>query len=146
MPLKTHRDELPTLNLTPMIDVVFLLIIFFMVGNTFTEPERNIAVQVPRVNDQGALTPAPVRRTINIDRAGQITLDREVVTLAELEQKLRAATTEYQELGVLVRGDADGPFQNVAAVLNSCRQAGISDMGISVRMAHAANSDATEMR
>ena len=38
-------------------------------------------------------------------------------------------------LGVIIRGEADGPFQNVAAVLTACRQAGISDLGISVRLA-----------
>ena len=51
MPLKTHLDEQPTLNLTPMIDIVFLLIIFFMVGTKFTELERKIALQVPEVSD-----------------------------------------------------------------------------------------------
>lgn len=51
MPLKTHTDEQPSLNLTSMIDVVFLLIIFFMVGTKFTELERKIGLQVPEVND-----------------------------------------------------------------------------------------------
>ena len=45
MPLKTHQDELPTLNLTPMIDVVFLLIIFFLVGSQFTGTEKKIKVR-----------------------------------------------------------------------------------------------------
>jgi biopolymer transport protein ExbD len=53
MPLKTHVDEQPTLNLTPMIDIVFLLIIFFMVGTKFTELERKMALEVPQVGDAG---------------------------------------------------------------------------------------------
>jgi biopolymer transport protein ExbD len=48
MPLKTNLDEQPSINLTPMIDIVFLLIIFFMVGTKFVEMERKIAVQGPR--------------------------------------------------------------------------------------------------
>ena len=42
MPLKTHIDEPPTLNLTAMIDILFLLIIFFMVSTQFTEYERSL--------------------------------------------------------------------------------------------------------
>ena len=44
MPLKIHIDEQPSLNMTPMIDIVFLLIIFFMVGTKFTELERKIGL------------------------------------------------------------------------------------------------------
>ena len=135
MPLKTHLDEQPTLNLTPMIDIVFLLIIFFMVGTKFSELERKISLHVPQVSDTGALTDAPEKKVINVHRDGRITLDRQVVTSDQLTRLLAAARHEYQGLGVLIRGDADGPFQKVATALNACRRAGISELGISVRMA-----------
>jgi biopolymer transport protein ExbD len=135
MPLKTHKDDAPTLNLTPMIDVVFLLIIFFMVGTKFAEMEHKIAVMVPSVSDVAALTPAPERRVINVHRDGRISLDQNDVTLDELTEQLRQGRDQYSQLGVVVRGDADGAFQNVASVLNACREAGIAELGISVRLA-----------
>ncbi|MHC4178401.1 MAG: ExbD/TolR family protein [Planctomycetota bacterium] len=134
MPLKTHLDEQPTLNLTPMIDIVFLLIIFFMVGTKFTELERKIGLRVPEVTDKGALTAAPERRIINVFRDGTVALDQVPVTLDELTGQLAAARSQYSDLGVLVRGDAQGEFQLVASVLNACKQAGIRDLGISVRL------------
>ena len=133
MPLKTHLDEQPTLNLTPMIDIVFLLIIFFMVGTKFTERERKIALRVPEVADRGVLLPAPKKRVINVYRDGKITIDREEVTLDELAAKLTAARAQYEDLGVVVRGDGQGAYENVAKVLNQCKQAGIRDLGLSVR-------------
>lgn len=135
MPLKTYADEMPTLNLTSMIDVVLLLIIFFMLSTRFSETERNIAVEVPQVSPGGALTAAPQRRVINIARDGQITLDRRNVTLEELGQMLATARKEYREVGVLIRGDGQGPFQRVAEVMNACKQAGIGELGISVKIA-----------
>ncbi len=135
MPLKTHLDDQPTLNLTPMIDIVFLLIIFFMVGTKFTELERKITLKVPEVVDRGALSAAPERRVINVYRDGTVTLDREPVTLADLTTRLAEARRQYEDLGVLVRGDAKGEFQLVASVLNACKQAGIRDLNISVRLA-----------
>jgi biopolymer transport protein ExbD len=135
MPLKTHLDEQPSINLTPMIDVVFLLIIFFMVGTKFTEMERKIKLKVPRINDVGALAPAPEKRVINVYGDGRITLDREELSLPGLTRALTDARRQYSDLGVVVRGEAEGAFQHVAEVLGACRQAGITDMGISVRPA-----------
>lgn len=135
MPLKTTLDDPPTLNLTSMVDVLFLLIIFFMVGTQFTDQERNIDLQVPQVSEAGALTSAPERRVVNVDRDGRISLDRQAVTLGELTARLSVARREYAGLGVIVRGDGQGEFQSVADVLSACREAGIEEMGISVRVA-----------
>ncbi len=139
MPLKTHLDEQPTLNLTPMIDIVFLLIIFFMVGTKFSELERKIGLEVPSVVDSGTLTAAPAKRVVNVYRDGTLTLDREDVTLEQLTDNLAVAQRQYSDLGVLIRGDATGQFQRVAEVLNACKQAGIAELGISVRLASKGN-------
>jgi biopolymer transport protein ExbD len=134
MPLKTHQEELPPINLTPMIDIVFNLIIFFMVGARFTDLERKVDLSVPEVADIRTLTPTPEKRSIDIYRDGRIELDGEPVSLDQLVMRLADAQRQYSELGVNVRGDGLGPFQNVATVLTACRQAGISELGISVRL------------
>ena len=76
MPLKTHLDDEPTLNLTAMLDVMFLLIIFFMLGTRFIDDERKIGLRVPEVVDRGTLTAAPARQEVNVFRDGTITLDK----------------------------------------------------------------------
>jgi biopolymer transport protein ExbD len=67
-------------------------------------------------------------------RDGVITLDEKSVTLEQLTEQLAAARAQYSDLGVLVRGDGQGMFQRVAEVLNACRQAGIQELGITVRL------------
>ncbi|MHB0959612.1 MAG: ExbD/TolR family protein [Pirellulaceae bacterium] len=144
MPLKTHQDEEPTLNMTPMIDVVFLLIIFFMAGTKFSEWESKLTLKVPQVRQMGTLAPAPEKRVVNVYRDGRISLDRDFMSIAELTRRLTAVKQEYSGVGVLVRGDAEGSFQHVASVLGACRDAGITDMGISVRVAQL--SDGSQSR
>ncbi|MES1213339.1 MAG: biopolymer transporter ExbD, partial [Singulisphaera sp.] len=56
------------------------------------------------------------------------------VSLAELTAKLAGARQQYAELGVMVRGDGSGEFQRVADVLNACKQAGIAQLAISVKV------------
>jgi len=133
MPQKTHLDDEPTLNLTAMLDVMFLLIIFFVLGSRFVDNERKIKLRVPEVADRGALTAAPARKEVNVYRDGTITLNQKAVTLDQLTTQLASARRQYSDLGVLVRGDARGEFQNVATVLTACKQAGIHDLGITVR-------------
>ncbi len=135
MPLKIQRDDQSSINLTPMIDIVFLLIIFFMVGTKFSELndiERDIALQVPQVTDAQALTSAPRKRVINVFQDGRIILDKKSVTIDELQNELANARQQYQKLGVVIRGDADSRYQNVANVIATCRKADITDLNISV--------------
>jgi biopolymer transport protein ExbD len=134
MPIRTHTDDQPTLNLTSMLDVTFMLLIFFLVGTKFAEMERDIQLHVPAVAENAALTEAPAKRVVNVYPDGQITLDREPVTLEQMRERLAAARRQYADLGVLVRGDGAADFQTVANVLNECKRAGISELAIAVRL------------
>jgi biopolymer transport protein ExbD len=135
MPLKTTHDELPTLNLTSMIDVLFLLIIFFMVATKFDEMERNIEVAVPEVAQAGEAVPPAKSFVVTILADGRVELDGSPLTLEELTARLAAARTPLTEPSVVLRGDAQCAFQHVASTLAACQQAGISELGITVRIA-----------
>ena len=107
MPLKIQHDETPALNLTSMIDMLFLLIIFFMVATKFDELERNIEVAVPQVaqaDDERLAAEAAggERRFGRRHRAGWL-----AVTLEELTARLAAARTPSGEPSVVIRGDAE---------------------------------------
>lgn len=143
MPLKVQKDIESSINLTPLIDIVFLLIIFFMVGTKFSElneQERNIALQVPSVSNATAITSAPMNRVVNVLSDGQIYLDEKPVSIDELRAELESAKEQYSRLGVVVRGDASTMYQRVAEVIATCRQAKISDLNISVRVADGGNA------
>jgi biopolymer transport protein ExbD len=135
MPLKTQLDDAPALNLTSMIDVLFLLIIFFMVATKFDEMERNIEVAVPEVGQAGDSTPPPQPLVVTVLAEGRAELDGTPVTFAELTTRLAAARTPLTEPTVVIRGDAKCAFQHIASALAACQQAGISDLGITVRLA-----------
>jgi biopolymer transport protein ExbD len=137
MPLKTQQDDLPAINLTPMIDIVFNLIIFFMVSTRFTEMERKVDLTVPQVADNKTLAEIPKSRTICVYRDGRLTLDGAALSLRELTDQLATVQRQHGHQNVVIRGDADASFQNVAAVFSACQRAGVSEMGISVRLASA---------
>lgn len=135
MPLKIQRDDQTAINLTPMIDIVFLLIIFFMVSSHFTNrthAERDIAISVPQVAKSGALTAAPRNRIIDIFSDGRVVLDQQQVSIEELESKLSDAKRQYEQIGVTVRGDGNCAYQRVAEVFATCKRAKIKNLNTSI--------------
>lgn len=135
MPLKLQHEDVPALNLTSMIDILFLLIIFFMVATKFDELERNIEVTVPQVASAEDKAPPAKPRVVSVDAGGGIDLDGSPVTLEELTARLAGARTPAGGPSVIIRGDAKCAFQSIASALAACREAGISELGITVRIA-----------
>ncbi len=138
MPLKIEREDQNAINLTPMIDIVFLLIIFFMVSTKFSElneAERDLSINVPTVSDATALTSAPNKRLIEVADDGSIKLDQRKVSLDDLSIRLSAAQQQYPKLGVVIRGDGHSAYQHIAAVLATCRRAQITDLNLKVQQA-----------
>jgi biopolymer transport protein ExbD len=122
------------MNMTPMIDVVLLLVIFFMVGTQFAENESQFDIELPTVARAEPLTGAPDALTVSIHRDGGIALNERTVTQAELERELRAAQTRYARQAVVVRGDGPGPYQHVMTVLDICRRAQIVNIQLANRV------------
>jgi biopolymer transport protein ExbD len=134
MPLKTLQDEQPALNMTPMIDVIFQLIIFFMVGTSFTQAEHRLDLRLPAVSDAARpATAPPDKKVVNVYQDGRIYLDSQAVTLEQLTAALAAARRQYQDLGVTLRGDGDLSLQRTAEVLQAIRKSGVAEMGIAVK-------------
>jgi len=134
MPLKTDTVEEPSLNLTPMIDVVFLLIIFFMVGTQITQMERQYEVDLPTVSDARPLTAMPDEIAINVKTDGVITVNGKARTLEELQSDLVAAKENFAEQGVVIRGEKDLPYQDVMNVLSVVVQSGIKSYSLAYRL------------
>ena len=140
MPLKTQHDEMPQLNLTSMIDVVFLLIVFFMCAAKFAEMERDIDLRLPEVAKADAAAPAAKGRQVAVYADGRIALDNQDVTLEGLTAQLAAAIAEQPGFSVVILGDAACNFERVAQALAACKEAGVSRLTVSVRIAQAAPS------
>lgn len=135
MPLRQQVEEMPSVNLTSMIDVLFLLIIFFMVATTFGDLERNLELQVPEVSETGDTRPPAQPLVINVFGDGRIEFENETATIEELTTRLTAVRSQRGDPSVIIRGDATCAFQHIASALAACRAAHISELGITVRTA-----------
>lgn len=116
------------LELTPMIDVVFLLMIFFLVASKLDEADRSLDVVLPQAAAAKPLTSQPREFIINIDRAGNYYAGAQQVPLEELQLLLRqSAADEPQRQTVILRADEETAHKFVVAAMDACVQAGIED-------------------
>lgn len=134
MPLKVREHEEPTLNLTPMIDVVFLLIIFFMVGARFTELEREFDINLPTVSEPKPLTNPPDRIEVNVYRDGRLKVAGQFLSLDELRTQLEQAQQRYADQAVMIRADGRNAYQSVIDVLSICEKAQIKHFSLAARV------------
>lgn len=128
MNLRPHRPEKADINLTPLIDVVFLLLIFFMVSTTFKD-EARLRVQLPEAQGEERPAAEPEMIRILIDQAGHFFVDDQALVDDEpltLIRALRAALGERESLPVLIQADARTPHQAVMTAMDASSQLGLS--------------------
>jgi len=131
---KTQLEEQLFINLTPMIDVIVTLLVFFMAATKLYDwDEDKLDVSVPQVASAQPLTSLPDDLNLSVSSDGQIALNGEVCALSELQPRLQAARTNFAEQGVVIRADGRVPHQRVADVMSACNAAGITRLSISVR-------------
>lgn len=122
MRLEDDADGGGGINLMPMVDVVFLLLIFFLAATTFAREEVELDLKLPEAKSgqQGE----PERQLIvNVSADGTLTMSGRQVTLEALRQKLEAAVRRDKDQAVLVRGDESARFGIGLQVLDTCRLA-----------------------
>ncbi len=124
------REELE-LNLTPLIDVVFLLLIFFMVSTTF-QKESEISLQLPKAAEDPVESP-PERYEVVVNAAGKFFInDTELVNtdIETLRQALFDLTGGQRDIPITIRADAQTPHQAVVTAMDAAAQLGLSRMSI----------------
>ncbi len=124
------RDE-PEVNLTPLIDVVFLLLIFFMVSTTF-EHQSRIEIELPEATVE-PLKPDEEALEIIIDAQGQYFIGEEQVVNTRIETlkgAISQALGSRTEIPVVIRADARTPHQSVVTALDATSQLGLLQISL----------------
>jgi len=120
------------LNLTPLIDVVFNLVIFFLVASHFAGTEPSETVDLPRVA-QSQDDAVPRRLTVTVRADGTYSIAARSVTLAEVEEAIEQQAGEApQDCAVRVRGDKAAQFQFIEPIMVTCARLNVTDFGFKV--------------
>lgn len=127
-------EEQPYINMTPMVDVILCLLVFFLAATKLYDwDQTELPVQVPEVGSARPATEPPDDLQVSIVRAGLVDVRGQSYDLKGLVSVLADARGRYEDQGVLIQGDAKLTYQDVADVLAACDVARIRSVRLAVR-------------
>ncbi len=122
-----EHDTNPTIELTPMIDMVFLLLVFFLVATTFHQAEREMQIALPFAESSGPISATLREIIVNVNVDGHIIIAGRRVEAEDLKRTIGAAVAVNPEQKVTVRGDRKAAYAHIVRVLDICKTAGVQE-------------------
>ncbi|HZC36696.1 MAG TPA: biopolymer transporter ExbD [Chthoniobacterales bacterium] len=130
----SDRQTLHTLteiNVTPLLDLAFVLLIIFIITTPLME--KSVNLEVPTSGEANQSVDSSTVQSIGIDRENVITLNDQVVDLETLESRLVTLRAEKPEAPVIVRPDKSLPVQQLVSIMDVMQRAKISKVGVATR-------------
>ena len=123
-----RSSAIGSLSITPLIDVVFLLLIFFLVSSRFSEAERELDLNLPSVTQALPAMAQPHELVVNIDQEGRYYIDGAFRQLEQVEQILqRAKTNNPLTQTVVIRADKTTQCEPMLVAIGLCKKVGINE-------------------
>ena len=130
MPVRLRKaDSIASVSMTPLIDVVFLLLVFFLVATRFDAEERRMDVMLPLAAQAQPMISQPRELVINIDQEGKVFLGSQSILRDQLQELLQKAVGDRPlEQSVVIRADRRCDWESVVRVMDACHAIGIRDI------------------
>lgn len=127
--MRAQDDDKPydDINITPMLDLAYVLLVIFIIMTTASV--QGIKVNLPKASAAVSMA-KPQTKAITISDSGQIFLDAYPVTLTELEDRLRALKALNPDFPVVVKGDSTVQYQKVMDILDLLRRVDLPQVGL----------------
>ncbi|HWX17735.1 MAG TPA: biopolymer transporter ExbD [Chthoniobacterales bacterium] len=118
----------PGIQLAPLVDVLLLLLIFFLLTWNAARNENELDVRVPKASAAKDKPASIGDVVVNVKTDGNVVVNRRTLTGAELTELLKGLVQLNSEQAVVIRGDEAGAYKNIIGVLNICTEAGITNV------------------
>ena len=126
--MKFRKREAPHIigfQIAPMVDILLVLLCFFIVTWSFARKENELDVKVPAAQSGKEANPIINQTVLNVKKDGQVVWNRKVTSLDELGAKLRQLANLYPDYAIILRGDENADYKYIVNVLDVCRAANI---------------------
>ena len=130
---KGHHSSLNELNITPLLDLAFVLLVIFII--TTPQLSNDLEMNLPTPRKDKPASPPPKINRITVEANGRIALNDQTVELPALKQSLIALKSRDPDTSVVVRGASGVDYQRVIGVLDALQQADITKVGLATETA-----------
>jgi biopolymer transport protein ExbD len=126
MQVQTESKPYDTINVTPMLDLAYVLLVVFILMTTASI--QGLSITMPKPSNK-PVTEQHEMKVVQVAASGAVLLNGTAVSLAELETQLKAAQSRDAKMSVAIKGDARTQYAKVVAVIDLCDRLGVN-MGL----------------
>jgi biopolymer transport protein ExbD len=119
------KPEVFGFQIAPMVDILLVLLVFFIVTWNFSLSEKELDVKIPTASNARDTDPYVGQVVVNVKTDGSLVFNRQPISADELVAKLRELAKLYPDQAVILRGDQNANYKYIVNVLDLCRQANI---------------------
>ena len=130
MAIRFDEEEHVEVQMTSLLDCVFLLLIFFLVSSQLKKVEKELPITLPEANLTHSVKATPDLITVSVDANGQLFVNSKPVGASGLRSALRDAAKENPDRRIRVNGDVFAPFRSIVQVLDTCQGEGLTVVAI----------------
>ncbi len=128
----TAHETLTELNITPLLDLAFVLLVIFII--TTTPIVNDLDLSLPK-GSKHQKDPPRKANYITVEASGKVWMNKKMVEMAELQQTLVTLRIDDPDLSVIVRGDGKTKYRQIRAVLDACQQANVVKVDLATEAA-----------
>lgn len=129
------KDKTPELMISPMIDLIFLLLAFFIISTMYMTEVRTISIELP--NAESAEVVHKSSSLVSVKKDGTYWLDEKKMPLDRLVEEVKARSGANPGYSVVIRGEKEARYNDVIRVLDSCKSAGLTHFGLAAGQGEA---------
>jgi biopolymer transport protein ExbD len=118
----------PGIQLAPLVDVLLLLLIFFILTWNAARNENELDVKIPKAASAKEKTATMGDVVVNVKADGNVVVNRRTMSSTELADMMRNLVQLYPDQAVIIRGDEEGAYKHIVSVLNICSEAGVTNV------------------
>ena len=122
---RNRRSRAPQLALTSMLDVIFLLLCFFVTVSVFSQWESEISIKLPSATTAEEPDRLPGEIIVNLAKDGKVTVNGKLLGLDDLKDRLARVAKFYPDQAVIIRADKDVRYELLVGVIDTCRAANV---------------------
>ena len=122
---RKNRSKAPQLALTSMLDVIFLLLCFFVTISVYSQWENEISIKLPSATTSDEPDRLPGEIIVNLSKAGKVSVNGKLLALPDLKTRLARISKFYPGQPVIIRADKDVRYEALVELIDTCRSADV---------------------
>ena len=127
------KSRAPVLALTSMLDVIFLLLCFFVTSSVFSQWENEISIQLPNAATADEPERLPGEIIINLSADGVVSVNGRTLSLGELQERIGKVAECFPGQPVIIRADRETQYNELVQVIDTCRKANVWNFSLATK-------------